>query len=169
MILEKISLDRKSFEALASESRVSILKALDENQKTVTDLSSELSMAKSTIFEHLTKMVDAGLIEKKESKNKWVYYRLTDKGRAILHPREKTKFFIVLASAIITLTGGVFGITKYLLGEKASALRKGVEETGLGVFHDPLYLFVGLSLLVLGCFFVYMILNKKYRGNYDEK
>jgi len=59
MILEKISLDRKSFEALASESRVSILKALDENQKTVTDLSSELSMAKSTLFEHLTKMVDA--------------------------------------------------------------------------------------------------------------
>ncbi len=166
MILEKIGLDRKSFEALASESRVSILKALDENQKTVTDLSSELSMAKSTLFEHLTKMVDAGLIEKKESKNKWVYYRLTDKGRAILHPREKTKFFIVLASAIITLTGGVFGITKYLLGEKA-ALRKGVEETGLGL--DPIYLFVGLSLLVLGCFFVYMILNKKYRGNHDEK
>ena len=50
---EKITLDQDSFKALASETRIGILKKLDDTQLTVSDLARELKMSKATLFEHL--------------------------------------------------------------------------------------------------------------------
>lgn len=38
----KITMDREIFDALSSQSRIDILKALDERQKTVTELSKPI-------------------------------------------------------------------------------------------------------------------------------
>jgi DNA-binding transcriptional ArsR family regulator len=73
----KITLDRKTFKILASETRVGILKRLDKRQMTVSDLARTMNMNKATVFEHLEKLIDAGLIKKKEDERKWVYYSLT--------------------------------------------------------------------------------------------
>ncbi len=118
----KITLDRKSFTILASETRIAILKALDGCQKTVTELARELDMNKSTVYEHLTRLCDAALIKRLEErrrkaskprpnqpprrtgKRKWVYYALTWKGRKILHPERVTitiAITIALAAAVI--------------------------------------------------------------------
>jgi DNA-binding IclR family transcriptional regulator len=63
-------------------------------RKTVTDLSKELSIPKSTTYDNLVVLIDSGLVKKNEG-NKWVYYELTTKGREIIQN-------IVLKSPITT-------------------------------------------------------------------
>jgi DNA-binding transcriptional ArsR family regulator len=110
----KITLDRKTFKILASETRVGILKKLDRRQMTVSDLARTLDMNKATVFEHLEKLIDAGLIKKKEDERKWVYYSLTWKGKNILHP-ERTKIAIVLGVSLICFILVVYLISYVLI------------------------------------------------------
>jgi DNA-binding transcriptional ArsR family regulator len=98
----KITLDQDTFKVLASETRIEILKVLEKSQLTVSDLSRVLNMSKATLFEHLDKMVRVGLIKKKEDHRKWVYYRLSWKGKNILHP-QRTKIAIVLGISVTFL------------------------------------------------------------------
>ncbi|MBM4250281.1 MAG: helix-turn-helix domain-containing protein [Euryarchaeota archaeon] len=114
-----ITLDRRAFKALASETRVEILKRLDGTQKTVSDLARELSMNKATMFQHLEQLVEVGLVRKDTEEDrattvkeapfeapvqgppkKWVYYRLSWKGKNVLHP-ERVKIAIMLAIAAV--------------------------------------------------------------------
>ncbi len=112
---DKITLDRETFKALAMDTRVKILKRLDENyQYTLTDLASEMDMAPSTIKEHLDKLLEVGLIKQVERGKKWKYYRLTDKGKKILNPYEK-RVMIVLAATMLFLFGVVYRLI-YLMG-----------------------------------------------------
>ena len=110
---DKIILDRETFKVLAVDTRVKILKILDERQHTLTDLAEELGMAPSTIKEHLDRLVSAGLIKQVDKGMKWKYYRLTSKGRQILNPYEK-KVWIVLATTLIALTASVYALLTQL-------------------------------------------------------
>ena len=77
---EKVVLDRKSFEALAVDTRVKILKSLKERRKTLSEIAKEQGMSVSGIKEHLETLEHVGLIEKKDDGHKWKYYELTKKG-----------------------------------------------------------------------------------------
>lgn len=111
---DKITLDRETFKALAIDTRVSILKKLDERfQLTLTDLANELEMAPSTIKEHLDKLVSAGLIQQLDKGMKWKYYRLTPKGKKILNPYEK-RVWIVLTVSILALFAAVYSLLSRL-------------------------------------------------------
>ncbi len=119
---DRITLDQRAFSALASDTRVRILKSLDGSQKTVTDLARELEMNKATMFQHLEKLQEAGLVKRKDGKErlttvkpvpnepeeegpprKWVYYGLSWKGQKVLHP-ERVRISLVLG------TLGVIGL-----------------------------------------------------------
>ena len=113
---DKITLDRETFKALAVDTRVKILKILDERQHTLSDLAEELEMAPSTIKEHLDTLVSAGLIKQEDKGMKWKYYKLTLKGRAIINPYEK-KVWIVLATSFLAL-----GVTAYSLFSRLRGL-----------------------------------------------
>lgn len=110
---DKIILDRETFKVLAVDTRVKILKILDERQHTLTDLAEELGMAPSTIKEHLDRLVSAGLIKQVDKGMKWKYYRLTSKGGRILNPYEK-KVWIVLATTLVALTASVYTLLTHL-------------------------------------------------------
>jgi DNA-binding transcriptional ArsR family regulator len=118
---DSITLDRKAFKALASETRVEILKRLDGTQMTVSDLARDMDMNKATMFEHLEQLVEVGLVRKDTEEDrattvktvgldapvqgppkKWVYYRLTWKGKNVLHP-ERVKIAIMLSSIALAL------------------------------------------------------------------
>ena len=103
--MDKIVLDKKTFEALAIETRVKILKALKERRKTQSELSRELSLAPSTVSEHLEKMLEAGLIAKKKDHHKWIYYELTEKGQHILSPTKASVFVFALSLTLIVVVG----------------------------------------------------------------
>jgi len=117
---DSITLDRTAFKALASETRVEILKQLDASQKTVSDLARDMNMNKATMFQHLEQLVDAGLVKKDSEEDrattvktapleapvagppkKWVYYRLTGKGKNLLHP-ERVKIAVLLSVVAIS-------------------------------------------------------------------
>lgn len=109
--MDKITLDREVFKALASDTRLDILKALDVRQKTVTELAKELELNKATVFEHLEKLEAVDLIQKLDNEErKWVYWQLTWTGKRLLHP-EKITLAVLLSTAggaLVTALAGVW-------------------------------------------------------------
>jgi len=106
---EKIVLDRKSFEALAVDSRIRILKSLKERRKTLSEIASEQEMSVSGIKEHLETLEKVGLILKKDDGHKWKYYELTKKGSDIVAPRE-LRVWILLSMSMIALVASMMAI-----------------------------------------------------------
>jgi len=68
---EEVKLNREMFKVLASDTRREIIKKLANRQMTVSELSRSLSINKSAIFTHLEVLVDAGLLNKKNTNNEW--------------------------------------------------------------------------------------------------
>lgn len=110
---QKIVLNKNSFMALASESRIDVLKKLDERQMTVSELAKNLEMSKPAVLKHLSKLVDAGLVKKIEGNRKWIYYSLTMHGKNIMHP-ERVKITVLLSTSLISLIGGIVMLWQYL-------------------------------------------------------
>jgi DNA-binding transcriptional ArsR family regulator len=113
---KKIVLDHTSFMALASESRIDVLKKLDERQMTLSELAKELEKSKPAVLKHLTKLVDAGLVKKLDDERKWVYYALTFRGKNLLHP-ERVKITLLLSTALLSLAGALVLLYQYTRGK----------------------------------------------------
>lgn len=105
-VVAKVTLDSETFKALASPTRLSVLRALDQRRKTVTELARDLDMNKATIHEHLQLLAVADLVLKKDEGRKWIYYELTWRGQRILHPQETTTFNLLLGVAVAAFGGG---------------------------------------------------------------
>jgi predicted transcriptional regulator len=106
---DRIVLDRKSFEALAVDSRVKILKSLKERRKTLSELAKEQNMSVSGVKEHLETLEKVGLIEKIDDGHKWKYYELTKKGRDIVAPKE-LRVWILLSISTLALVASMFAL-----------------------------------------------------------
>ena len=131
MTEEKITLNKKVFRTLASDTRISILKSLDVRRKMLAELSKELGMSPSTVKEHMDSLKKAGLVVLKDDGHKWKYYELTRDGKNILHPGDM-KVWVILS-----LSGLAFLVTAYdmasgflaqnagLLSKASDALRGG--------------------------------------------
>jgi DNA-binding transcriptional ArsR family regulator len=140
-----VTLDLNSFIALASKSRISILKRLDEKCMTVTELSKTENLAKSTIYEHLGKLLDAGFVEKKEEGHKWIYYEITEKGRILLHPQAKNKILVNLSFSFLLLVCGFVYISRFVKEYLERNMYPPVE----GSYDITFYLVVGSFLISL--------------------
>ncbi|MDO8339581.1 MAG: winged helix-turn-helix domain-containing protein [Candidatus Burarchaeum sp.] len=116
---EKITLDKKSFEALAADSRVSILKSLAERQKTLTELAAQFHLSPSTVKEHMQVLEGAGLVVMKDEGRKWKYYELTWKGKNIVQPRE-LKIWIALGVSALAAIAALFNFFSKLPGAQAA-------------------------------------------------
>jgi DNA-binding transcriptional ArsR family regulator len=119
---EKVVLDRKSFEALAVETRVRILKSLKQRRKTLSEISAEMKMSVSGVKEHLETLEGAGLIKKMDDGHKWKYYELTKKGSELVAPKE-LRVWVVLSMAMIGLVISMLAMlpSASLQGESLSA------------------------------------------------
>jgi DNA-binding transcriptional ArsR family regulator len=156
----KITLDQESFKALASDTRIEILKRLDKSQMTVTDLANELSVNKSAVYKHLSRLLDAGLVKKLEDNRKWVYYKLSMKGMHLLHP-ERVQIALMLSAAVLAITLAISQIYTYVLG---TIVIKEVPMEGVAdeiflveeLVHDPMLLAIGALLVAVGGVLAYM-------------
>ncbi|MFH0817392.1 MAG: VWA domain-containing protein, partial [Candidatus Micrarchaeota archaeon] len=75
------------YKALSSDTRIDILKVLEDGEggRTPTFISEKLGKSKATISEHLDKLVESGLVDKEEAEGrKWVFYKLTSKGKSAI-------------------------------------------------------------------------------------
>ena len=101
-----VKLDSRTIKALASKSRIDILKALRERKHMQTELADYLSLSVPTIKEHLGALQEAELVERFDEGRKWKYYGLTKKGKAVLEP-EETRIFLMLALTILSMIGWI--------------------------------------------------------------
>jgi predicted transcriptional regulator len=82
---EKTIVDHRIIHAISSQLRVNILRELKNRSLTVTELSKELNVSKSTIHDNLSVLMDANLIFIKKTNRKWVYYALSQEGEDLVN------------------------------------------------------------------------------------
>jgi len=114
--MTKVTLDRETFKALASDTRLDILKSLDGRHMSLKEICTATKLNKATLHEHLVKLNEAGLIKKNEREShKWIYYKLTWKGECLLHP-ENTRIVVLFTTTFIALWIGIVQFMQYLKG-----------------------------------------------------
>lgn len=114
--MTKVTLDIDTFKALASDTRLDILRTLDGKKMSLKDISAATKLNKATLHEHLVKLNEAGLVKRKEREgHKWVAYKLTWKGESLLHP-ENTRIVVMFSVTFIALWAGVIQLLWYVKG-----------------------------------------------------
>ena len=122
--MPKVSLDIDSFKALASETRLDILRALDGKKMSLNEITKATKLHKMTLHEHLTKLSSAGFIKKIEREgHKWVYYQLSWKGQSLLHP-ENTRIVVMFSVTFFTLIFGIFSFVSYIRQQPSTYARE---------------------------------------------
>jgi len=149
--MTKVNLDIESFKALASESRLDILKNLDGKKMNLSDICSRTKLNKMTLHEHLGKLTKAGFIKRIERDgHKWVYYKLTWKGESLLHP-ENTNIVILFSFTFILLFFGIFSIVNYIKNQ--------IPEPQSGLLTSPYpSTTIPFQYIAIACFILFCIL-----------
>ncbi|MBI0582606.1 MAG: winged helix-turn-helix transcriptional regulator [Methanomassiliicoccus sp.] len=98
----KVELDKRSLFALASDTRLEILKVLQTNRRTVSQLAEVLGIDKAAVHRHLKKLEEGGFVARTEDHG-FIYYALTWKSRDILNPNDRTRIVILISSTFICL------------------------------------------------------------------
>ncbi len=142
---EGVVLDKKTFRALSSDTRINILKALKSKRMNVSEISRELGINKSAVLNHLNKMGEADLVHRVESENQFVYYELTEKGKRILKSELRVKIILSIA-AVSFLLGGI-QIYRYAEGM--------LLPPELQVRAKPFELLVGIALISAAIMLLY--------------
>lgn len=96
-----VKLDKETFKALSSTTRVDLLKLLEKRRHMQAELASSLELAVPTVKQHLEMLEKADLVVRHDEGRKWKYYALTKKAKAVLHP-EQTKIWIILSVFILS-------------------------------------------------------------------
>ncbi len=145
------ALQKEDLKILGTESRIKILKQLNKRKMTVSELSRQIDLSKSTVHEHLATLADAGFIEKSDNNgNIWVYYQLTDKGEQVL--RSRTNFILILSSAIISLMLGIIRLWRYTRELSQETLHE--EDIGPGGGVSIPVVTIALLLIALALFVI---------------
>jgi len=111
MFEPRVTLDQASFRALASETRIAILRALSKKAMTLTDLANHLQISKPGVMKHLDLLQEAGLVLRDPPERKWILYRLTTKGERILDPNRTRIALAIGFSALATVVGAAAVVT----------------------------------------------------------
>lgn len=135
MAVAKVTLDLETFKALASTTRLSVLKTLGERRKTLSEISRDLDLNKATVHEHLAVLVATGLVKKNDEGRKWIYYELSWQGERLLHPQESTTFAVLLGLSVVA-AGGSAALFGQALGwwwqsRPPAAIEEGDPEVGV--------------------------------------
>jgi DNA-binding transcriptional ArsR family regulator len=99
-------LDNNTIKALAVEQRQKIMKLLAKRPYTASEIAKITSKHVTTITQHLDVLERSGLIKKKDSSNKWVYYTLSDRGERLFKPQFYS-WVIVFSISIVLMSIGM--------------------------------------------------------------
>ncbi|MBI2079798.1 winged helix-turn-helix transcriptional regulator [Candidatus Micrarchaeota archaeon] len=126
---EEVTVSREMLKAIGAETRIGILKALKERQKTQTELADELKLSTPTILEHISQLEKAGLVELVESdkERKWKYYKLTKTGGKLVD-RKRINVVILLGSSLLVALGALYSIISTAKSSTQIAVQKEVFE-----------------------------------------
>ncbi len=154
-------LDKRVLKVLLSRTRIKILKSLNERRKTVSELSRELKLSKSTVYEHLTKLIQIGFVKKLNNPgHKWVYYELTEKGYEFV--KIGVKEVVLTLLAVISFSIGIYELLTHLIQPKQALLRH-IKSLGAELSLNTL---LGVLFLIIGVVFVISLV--KIRRSYKR-
>ena len=107
-------LTRDAIKVLSVDTRLDILKLLDERPHTLTEIKQVLALAPATVSEHLARLEEAQLIEKRDEGRKWKYYRLTSQGKKLFTKKPAGLMFAFVTSLF---AAGAFALASFLRAE----------------------------------------------------
>ena len=113
---DKIILTKDIIRVLSSETRIKILKKVAERRMTISELSRDLNIAKSTVHEHLALLTAVDFIIPVSDGHQWKYYEITSKGKSLLTPEGTITVTILLTSAgfLFVILAFAFFVTSWL-------------------------------------------------------
>ncbi len=112
--MEEFKIPRKMLKTIIADTRVDILKALEERPMTASELSKKLKKHVTTISEHLELLKNSNLVERIERPGrKWVYYKLTKEGKKILHPESYRWIAIIVVSFLLFSSYFILTVNAY--------------------------------------------------------
>lgn len=152
-------LNPTTFEALLSPTRIRILKLLREKSMTLSEISRSLGVSKSTVSEHVEKLLNAGLITKSR-RSKWVYFSLTELGKKVVDGDELF-VKIILSIGLTLIAGGIYTICRYITRPKIAVIldsttphQQSIQETVYFTIANNLFalimIFCGTLLTLIG-------------------
>lgn len=110
---EEFKVSRDLMKAVSADTRTEILKALENRQMTASELSRYLNKHVTTVAEHLELLHSSKLVDRIERPGrKWIYYKLSNVGRQMLHP-QPYRIILVLTLSFLALGLGAFFIPLY--------------------------------------------------------
>ncbi len=147
-----------------TSTRVQILSKLSERPCTASEIAKMMGYSKTTVSYHLSKLSEAGLVERVE-RGKWVYYRITDRGLR----RIKVEVATAIGSLIAAVTSiAAFAVMKLrelhpVAAEKLATADRGeytIVVTSAKTGFDYTYLLLAASLILLSLFLVLKFRDK---------
>lgn len=108
-------LDKDILKALSSGTRQEILKLLSKRPHTASELAKLLNKHVTTVAEHIDALERSGLITKKETGNKWIYYTLAPKGDRLFKPQFYS-WTLLLVLSVVGIFAGFGGILNTSFG-----------------------------------------------------
>lgn len=98
-------LDKQTIKALSADARQEIMKLLAKRPHTASEIAKITKKHVTTVTEHLEVLEKTGLVRKRESTNKWVYYELTEKGEHLFKPQFYSWVVVFSLSVILMFVG----------------------------------------------------------------
>ena len=106
-----IDLQAKLFRGFADPSRLSILEALRDGERTVSELVETTGLTQPNVSNHLSCLRDCGLVAA-EQRGKFVFYRLSD---------ARVNELLTLAETLLAdVARGVYECTRYSVEEHSN-------------------------------------------------
>ncbi len=137
-----------------TSTRVQILSKLSKRPCTTSEIAKMTGYSKTTVSYHLSKLSEAGLVERVE-RGKWVYYRITDRGLR--------RIKVEVAAAIGSLIAAIMSIAAFA-ALKLSEVKKPVVADMKGREYvvvttsytgfDHTYLLLAAFLILLSLFLI---------------
>ena len=114
---EEMAVSLRALQALASTSRMDVLRCLTTRRMMAAEVSTKLGIHKSSAHKHLLRLARAGFVARHDDDRAWVYYSLTPQGRHLVSS-ERPRIALLFALAVLMLT-----IAVAFLGWRAYAWR----------------------------------------------
>ncbi len=163
-----MEITKSTIKALASDTRLEILRILSQRRKIAADLAKMLDLAPSTVNGHLKILEEEGLVKRKETGHKWIYFEITEKGKSLVKPRSPMQFIIILSLGFLMIFFGGFksftGAPKLLATQKTESMILGTEEAARSLpasgGTDWLLIFlilVGIFMVLIGAYNIWKL------------
>ncbi len=111
---EEIKISKDLLKSVSTDTRVDILKLLEQRSMTASEISRSLNKHVTTVSEHLEVLKKSNLVVRIDRPGKkWVYYKLSKDADKILHPQSYYRFALILSVIAAIAIASLFSLVYY--------------------------------------------------------